>query len=346
MRIEYEDDEILVVYKEAGIPVQAGRVGARDLVSILKNYLAGAIEIPGGTAAAATASQVTDAGLKNGEAVASAQKEIMPAAAVNNVAVAKTAVVPAWRAAGNRRVGGGEPYLGIVHRLDQPVEGLLVFAKTPKAAAALSRQAAGKDMRKVYQAGVDLLDSKAVETARLAQKKVVLLTDYLARDYKTNSALVVPEGTPDSKLAELTYRTLELTLNSLRGAAAAQPQAGDGSVGLVEKSDDFGSTVENNSAATASAGDVAARRPLGHAVLEVHLQTGRHHQIRVQLAHAGLPLSGDRKYNPSCAPHLNAGAVEADFDVVGPLQLCAVQLQFLHPTTRRKMKFQVTPSWR
>lgn len=255
MRIEYEDEDILVVYKEAGIPVQAGRVGAKDLVSILKNYLAGAVEISGGSS---------------------------------------------HRAGG----GSGEPYLGIVHRLDQPVEGLLVFAKTPKAAAALSRQAAGRDMRKVYQAGVDLLDDRAIQTARLAQKKVVRLADYLARDYKTNSALVVPEGTPDSKLSELTYRTLELTAN--------------------------------------------------HAVLEVHLQTGRHHQIRVQLAHAGLPLSGDRKYNPSCAPYLNAGAAGADInsagavaaDSVGPLQLCAVQLQFLHPTTHRKMKFQVTPSWR
>lgn len=280
MRIEYEDEDILVVYKEAGIPVQAGRVGAKDLVSILKNYLAGAVEISGGSS---------------------------------------------HRAGG----GSGEPYLGIVHRLDQPVEGLLVFAKTPKAAAALSRQAAGRDMRKVYQAGVDLLDDRAIQTARLAQKKVVRLTDYLARDYKTNSALVVPEGTPDSKLAELTYRTLELTLNSQSGAAATRDGSGTGAA-----------------AATA--------QPLGHAVLEIHLQTGRHHQIRVQLAHAGLPLSGDRKYNPSCAPYLNAGAVGADInsagavgaDSVGPLQLCAVQLQFLHPTTHRKMKFQVTPSWR
>ena len=95
MRIEYEDKDILVVYKEAGLPVQTGKTSGRDLASLLRNYLA--------------------------------EREGSPT-----------------DPKGKGRPQQTEPYLGIVHRLDQPVEGILVFAKTPKAAAALSAQAAAK----------------------------------------------------------------------------------------------------------------------------------------------------------------------------------------------------------
>ena len=112
MRIEYEDKEIIVVYKEAGLPVQSGRTSAKDLVSMLKNHLA--------------------------------QEE-------------QTA---------------REPYLGIVHRLDQPVEGVLVFAKTPKAAADLSRQAAAKSDAG-NSAGQDLAALRDV----LAELRRILVVD-------------------------------------------------------------------------------------------------------------------------------------------------------------------------
>ena len=88
MEILYEDDDIIVVNKESGLPVQAGTASRKDLISILKNHLC---EEKGQTAP-----------------------------------------------------GTEEPYLGIVHRLDQPVEGLVVFAKTPQAASELSRQVQAK----------------------------------------------------------------------------------------------------------------------------------------------------------------------------------------------------------
>jgi len=66
-------------------------------------------------------------------------------------------------------------------------------------------------------------------------------------------------------------------------------------------------------------------------LLEICLDTGRHHQIRVQMAYAGMPLVGDRKYNPQQSGQ-------------EPLALCSAKLGFLHPVTKKKMEFQVTPA--
>ena len=192
MRIEYEDDEIIVVYKEAGLAVQSGRTSSRDLVSVLKNHLA---------QESRSAGQAPDP---------------------------------------RQAVRGAEPYLGIVHRLDQPVEGLLVFAKTPGAAAHLSRQAAAKGsadpdhqeaakgnsgpgrqagakkgkkevpaMEKIYRAVV-LLDREAYPLALEGRKREILLTDWILRDYSGNTAMVVEEGVRDAKKAQLYFRTLEM----------------------------------------------------------------------------------------------------------------------------------------
>ena len=92
LEIIYEDKDVLVIRKPAGVPVQSARVGAKDCESLLKNYLY------------------------------------------------------------KKNPKGGVPYLGLIHRLDQPVEGLVVFALNPKAAAALSKQSAGKEMQKTYLA--------------------------------------------------------------------------------------------------------------------------------------------------------------------------------------------------
>ena len=256
MRIEYEDKEIIVVYKEAGLPVQSGRTSAKDLVSMLKNHLA--------------------------------QEE-------------QTA---------------REPYLGIVHRLDQPVEGVLVFAKTPKAAADLSRQAAAKSdagnsagqgakgntagqgtgakgqkdvpaMEKIYRAVV-LLSAESYPLVLEGRKREITLTDWILRDYSGNSSLVVEEGTRDAKRAQLTFRTLE---------------------------------VKD-----------------GRAMLEIRLHTGRHHQIRVQMAHAGMPLAGDRKYG-------GQDKVSGAEPGAGPLCLCAARLSFRHPQNRKRMTFTTEPSF-
>ncbi len=252
MRIEYEDDEIIVVYKEAGLAVQSGRTSSRDLVSVLKNHLA---------QESRSAGQAPDP---------------------------------------RQAVRGAEPYLGIVHRLDQPVEGLLVFAKTPGVAAHLSRQAAAKGsigpdrqagakkgkkevpaMEKIYRAVV-LLDREAYPLVLEGRKREILLTDWILRDYSGNTALVVEEGVRDAKKAQLYFRTLEMKD--------------------------------------------------GRAMVEIRLLTGRHHQIRVQMAHAHMPLAGDRKYG--------GGAGED-----GRLCLCAARLCFTHPGSGRRMGFTVTPGF-
>ena len=211
MRILFEDSQILVCYKEAGLPVQSARIGTKDLVSILKNYL--------------------------------------------------------WEKSGNK----GEPYLGVVHRLDQPVEGLLVFAKTRKAAAELSRQISQGMMDKYYLA---VSDKKAPASNGV-------LEDYLKKDGRTNTSAVVDRQTPGAKKARLSYELVE---------------------------------------------ELLCKRYL----YRIHLDTGRHHQIRVQMSHGGMPLLGDRKYNEKADEGISLG-------------LCAWHLEFVHPVTKRKMQFETKP---
>ena len=94
---------------------------------------------------------------------------------------------------------GKIPYLGIVHRLDQPVEGLLVFAKTRKAAAELSRQISQGMMDKYYLA---VSDKKAPASNGV-------LEDYLKKDGRTNTSAVVDRQTPGAKKARLSYELVE-----------------------------------------------------------------------------------------------------------------------------------------
>ena len=166
--------------------------------------------------------------------------------------------------------GRAVPYLAVIHRLDQPVEGLLVFAKTPEAAADLSAQASGKDsMRKEYL---------AVVCGRPDQLKGQL-RDWLLKDGRTNTSRAVPKGTKGAKEALLQYELLETCA--------------------------------------------------GRSLLRIRLQTGRHHQIRVQFAHAGLPLFGDSKYNPDPGE--------------GSVALCADQLTFSHPKSGKRLTFSCRP---
>lgn len=209
----YEDDEILVIKKDAGTPVQAGKMRIMDLEGIIKRELY------------------------------------------------------------MRDPKGGEPYLGIVHRLDQPVEGVMVFAKNPKAAAALSKQVTDGTMKKHYLALVCGKPSKKEGT----------LVDYLQKDGRTNTSKVVQKGVKDAKRSELKYRVLE--------------------------------EREETS------------------LLEIELLTGRHHQIRVQMANAGWPLYGDTKYNPAFAK--TTGYVQT--------ALCAYKLSFVHPKTEKRMEFTIEP---
>ena len=104
-----------------------------------------------------------------------------------------------------------------------------------------------------------------------------------------------------------------------------------------------------NTSAVVNAGTTGAKKArlsyevLGEAVdkisgkkkwlLRIHLDTGRHHQIRVQMAHAGMPLAGDRKYGTGTNVTIGSGS----------LALCAASLTFSHPVTGRIMKFETKP---
>lgn len=93
----------------------------------------------------------------------------------------------------------GNVYLGLVHRLDRPVGGVMVFAKTSKAAARLSEQVRNKDIKKKY---LVIADGKFEE-------KSGVLRDYLLKNEKKNTSRVVKEGTKNSKLAELEYEVIK-----------------------------------------------------------------------------------------------------------------------------------------
>lgn len=129
----------------------------------------------------------------------------------------------------------GEVYLGLVHRLDRPVGGLVVFARTSKAAGRLSAQLRGHALGRTYLAVV-----------RGAPPDRARLEDFLLKDEASNTVRVADADTPQAKRAILNHRCLA--------------------------------------------------RAEGLALLEVTLETGRSHQIRVQLTHAGHPLWGDARY--------------------------------------------------
>jgi 23S rRNA pseudouridine1911/1915/1917 synthase len=135
--IIYEDKNLIIAHKPAGLATQTDRIGQQDLVSKLKNY---------------------------------------------------------------RKEKGEDTYIGIVHRLDQPVEGLLAFAKTPEVAANLTAQLRDGTLKKSYTALVD-------GYIPLGEEK--LLTDYLLKDSRTNLSKVVDKSAKGAKKASLLYKCVE-----------------------------------------------------------------------------------------------------------------------------------------
>lgn len=173
----------------------------------------------------------------------------------------------------------GIPYIGLVHRLDKPVGGIMVFAKTPYAAKELSRQVQNRTIKKYYHTII------TDDLSEQIGKEPVLLTDYLVKDGKNNISGIADKTDKRGKKAQLMYQVLK-----------------------VDKS-------KNRS------------------LLEIELLTGRHHQIRVQMAEHFGGILGDSKYN------------EANQEVKN-ICLYAVRLQFQHPKTKKEMEFSVeTPEW-
>lgn len=165
----------------------------------------------------------------------------------------------------------GNVYLGLVHRLDRPVGGVMVFAKTSKSASRLSNQVREKIFKKKYLAVVD---------GKL-EKEAGTLQDYLYKDERNNKSKVVNKDKKNAKLASLDYQVLKY----------------DAVKDLT--------------------------------LLEVNLHTGRHHQIRVQLANFGHSIFGDQKYG-------TRGKGKQ-------IALWAYELTIQHPVTKKELIFQDFP---
>lgn len=173
--------------------------------------------------------------------------------------------------------GTANPYVGVINRLDQPVEGIVLFAKNAKAAAILSKQMQDGSMHKFYLAAV---------FGRLPKEEDTFI-DYLEKDARTNTSRVVSKISKDAKKSILEYNVLE--------------------------------TVEKKQ------------------FVQIHLLTGRHHQIRVQFSNRRCPLIGDLKYGTD-------ESVEYSKQIGAKVPaLCACRLIWKHPATGKEMNIQLTP---
>ena len=181
-----------------------------------------------------------------------------------------------------------EPYLAVIHRLDQPVQGVMVFAKTPFAAGELSKELQAGGFGKHYRALVENPPAAPCGT----------LENYLQKDARTNRSCICRKGTPGSKYAKLNYHTV---------------------------------TENHRYFSLPPAWHDTAQHDTAPAELDIHLHTGRHHQIRIQLAHIGCPIIGDTKYNPE----------KPVTSMWQELKLCSYCLEFTHPKTKKSMHFSL-----
>jgi 23S rRNA pseudouridine1911/1915/1917 synthase len=165
----------------------------------------------------------------------------------------------------------GNVFCGVVHRLDRPVSGAVIFARTSKALSRLNDMLRKHEIRKTYWAVVEKAPPKQEDT----------LVHFLRKNAKQNKSYVVKEGPKDALRAELSYK-------------------------LLASSDKY------------------------H-LLEVKLKTGRHHQIRVQLAHIGCIIKGDLKY----------GAKRSNHDA--SIHLHARQIAFIHPVRKTEINITAPP---
>lgn len=159
----------------------------------------------------------------------------------------------------------GNVFCGVVHRLDRPVGGVVLFAKTSKALARMNEMFRTGKVEKTYLA----------ITRNRPEEDEARLTGYITSDGRTNKSRLSPTPVPGAKEAALSYR-------------------------LLGSSDRY------------------------H-LLEVHLETGRKHQIRLQLASIGCPVKGDLKY----------GDKRSNPD--GSISLRAHRIRFIHPVSGKEI---------
>ena len=206
MRVVYEDNHIIIVYKESGEIVQGDKTGDTPLSETVKQYIKEKYQKPGAV------------------------------------------------------------FLGVVHRLDRPVSGLVVFARTSKALTRLNNMFRDGEVHKTYWAIVDSGKCK------VKSEEFATAEHWLVRNEKQNKSYAYDHEVPRSKKAMLRYR-------------------------MIGHSDRY-------------------------SLVEVQLLTGRHHQIRCQLAAIGCPIKGDLKY----------GARRSNPD--GSISLLSHRVEFVHPVSK------------
>ena len=169
----------------------------------------------------------------------------------------------------------GNVFCGLVHRLDRPVSGVVIFAKTSKALSRMNALVKERAIEKTYWA----------VSKNCPEPMEGTLRNWLSRNEKMNKSFVVTDGTKDNaKEAVLDYK-------------------------------------------------VIGRSQGGYYLIEVNLHTGRHQQIRCQLANIGCPIKGDLKYG---APRSNPD---------GSISLHARRVSFEHPVSHLKIDVEAEPSW-
>lgn len=214
MKVVYEDNHIIIVYKESGEIVQGDKTGDVPLSDTVKVYIKERYQKP------------------------------------------------------------GEVFLGVVHRLDRPVSGLVVFARTSKALTRLNKMFAEGQVHKTYWAIVEMRN-ESHSTFNIQHSTFSEITHWLVRNEKQNKSYAYDHEVPHSKKAILRYRP-------------------------IAQSDRY-------------------------TLLEVNLLTGRHHQIRCQLAALGMPIKGDLKY----------GAKRSNPD--GSISLLSHRVEFIHPVSKERI---------
>lgn len=165
----------------------------------------------------------------------------------------------------------GNVFCGLVHRIDRPVSGAVIFAKTSKALARMNQMVKDRKIDKFYIAVIE----KRLDPVD------GLLENYMWKNEKQNKSYISDSMKEGYKKAELTYKTIGESKN--------------------------------------------------YTFVEVKLLTGRHHQIRAQLAHAGAPIKGDLKY----------GARRSNKD--GSISLHAARLIFEHPVSHKTIEIKAMP---
>ena len=192
----------------------------------------------------------------------------------------------------------GNVFLGVVHRLDRPVSGLVVFARTSKALTRLNKMFASGEVHKTYWAIVPITNNRLPinddrDTTQnngywLLDNGYCTLTHWLTRNEQQNKSYAYDHEVPNAKKAQLRYR-------------------------LIARGERY-------------------------QLLEVELLTGRHHQIRCQLAAAGMPIRGDLKYG---APRSNPD---------GSISLLSRRVQFVHPVSGQEISLEAPlpddPLWK